>query len=202
MKKTIIFLLVISLVLSFYGCSPKNSTTEDETINTTKTTEPQKDAVSVDKNTITMGNFLITLPDGFTITSFTENSASVSSADGLCYIGVFAADVSELPEEDILEHLPSQHESFMTPGATRGEPKEQTVKIGPYKLTFNLYAEIDTDSIDTINMDGSFTDSWYTYTVLYRCYAEADVSSYTYSFAEFCGNSKYIGLEPRFNAMQ
>ena len=154
------------------------------------------------ENTITMGNFLITLPDGFSVTSSTENSASVSSADGLCYIGVFAADVSTLCEEDIIGHLPSQHESFMTPNATRGASEEQTVKFGPFSLKFNLYAELGNDSIDTINMDGSFTDSWYSYTVLFRCHVDADVSSHTYSFAEFCGYSKYTGLDPRFERMQ
>ena len=197
MKKVLVLLIVTSLILSICGCSVKPTEAPSDEF-----THNERDAVTVNSKTITMGNFLITLPDGFSVTSSTENSASVSSADGLCYIGVFAADVSGLTEDQILNRLPSQHESFMTPGATRGEVKNQTVTFGPYKLTFDLYAEIDTDSIATINMDGSFTDSWYTYTVLYRCASGTDVSDYTYSFGEFCAYSEYTGLDPRFERMQ
>lgn len=197
MKKVLVLWIVTSLILSIFGCSAKPTENPSN-----ETTENKKDAISVNGNAITMGNFLITLPDGFSVTSSTENSASVSSADGLCYIGVFAADVSGLTEDQIINRLPSQHESFMTPSATKGDVQDQSVTFGPYKLTFNLYAEVDTDSISTINIDGSFTDSWYTYTVLYRCATGSDVSDHTYSFAEFCGKSKYIGLDPRFERMQ
>lgn len=197
MKKVLALWIIMAFILSIGGCSAKPEETSFEEI-----TENKKRAVTVNGKTITMGNFLITLPDDFSVTSSTENSASISSTDGLCYIGVFAADVSELTEEQIINRLPSQHESFMTPNATRGEPKDQTVKFGPYNLKFNLYAELGDDSIDTINMDGSFTDSWYTYTVLFRCHVDADVSGHTYSFAEFCGYSEYIGLDLRFERMQ
>lgn len=197
MKKALVLLIVASIILSICGCSAKPTENPSEEL-----TKNEKDAVSVNGKTITMGNFLITLPDGFSITSSTENSASVSSSDGLCYIGVFAADVSGLTEDQIINRLPSQHASFMTPGATKGSVQDQSVTFGPYKLTFDLYAEVDTDSISTINIDGSFTDSWYTYTVLYRCATGSDVSDHTYSFAEFCGKSQYIGLDPRFDRMQ
>ncbi len=199
MKKLLSVLFALCL-LTFAGCSigPEHNTSLSA--NSAGTKRP---AISVDDNVITAGNFKIPIPDGFEATSSEENTASIASEDGGCFIGIFAADVSSLTEEQIIGHLPSQHDSFMTDGASRSDERETATQFGPIDIILNLYAEKSADLNATINMDASFTDSWYSYTIMFRCYAGSDkISEYSTSFAEFCGYAEYIGAEARFSFVQ
>lgn len=171
----------------------------EESSDSTSETNP----IVIDGDFVALGNFKIPYPKDFELNSVTENTAMFTSNDDNCVIGVFSADVSTLTESQIRDFLPAQHNSFMTEGAVKGDITEKAVSFGSFDLSFDLYAEVDTDSLATINMDTTFTDSQYSYTIMFRCYAEADnLGEHSYSFAEFCGSAKYVGGSPRFEFIQ
>ena len=200
MKKFLSICLILSL-FTLVACAGNSQIPDSSTAGSSVPEEP---AISIEGDILRMGNFEIAIPNGFKVTSSSENSASIAANDGDgCFIGVFAADVSALTEDKIKEFLPQQATSFSTDNAIRSNESQTDTKFGPLTVTLDLYAETSSDLNATINMDASFTDSWYTYTVMFRCYAGSDnISEYSTTFAEFCGYAKYTGKAARFNFVQ
>lgn len=194
MKRYLALLLAVSLLM-LPACTTNN---QDG-----KSSGSEQPVVSVDGSTLTLGNFEIQIPDGFSVNSSDENTVSIASADGGCFIGVFAADVSGLTEEQVKTFLPQQAASFMADSSSRASERQSDTRFGPFDVTIDLYAETSSELAATVNMDTSFTDSWYTYTIMFRCYADSDkLSDYTTTFAEFCGYAEYTGEDARFDFVQ
>ena len=186
-KRIITLLLLICMAIAVSACgSEKNygNTSEDVT-----------------GSTFTVGNYVMTIPDGFSARK-TNDLYFLTSEQGNCTISIFAADVSPLDEDHVRRYISSQADAFVDENATRYNEKIQEVNFGGTTVIMELYAE-ESDGYATINTDGSFTDSWYGYTVSIQCSSGSDSLSEDFeAFGKFCASAKYTGKDPRFSFVQ
>lgn len=164
------------------------------------TSAPKKDN-GIYGNTVVLGNITFTIPDGFIATAVNDKSFMLSSDDGKCAFGLFAADISELDEDKAKLYLPQQDEIFVTEGSVIGDIDTIDGFVAGYDVVMDFYGVWDGNKIITV-MDGTFTDSWYAYTVMFRAESGDGLSDYITKFAEFTGFAIHDGTESRFDFVQ
>lgn len=225
MKKLTALILAVAMILCLTACgnneeSPATTISETSTDETTatQTTETTVNETTyaetttdielsrkngVYGNTLVLGNIEFTIPDGFLVTVINTNSYLLSSEDYACSFAVCANSIMELDEEKTKTYLPMQHKVYMTENATRFSEDTLDGFIAGYSVTFDFYGEITTELDVSTNIDATFTDSWYAYTVLFRCDTNSEnLADYVSTFVTFTGYSKYIGNSPRFEFVQ
>ncbi len=188
LKKIVAITLCLAALLSTSACG----TTSDK----------GNSSETVTGTTFTVGNYVMTIPDGFSAEKSNDSYFLTSKQSG-CSIFIFATDVSILDEGHVQQYIASQMKVFVNENSTRYSEKLQEINFGGKTVYMEMYAEESNNGYATINTNGSFTDSWYGYTVAIQCESGSDsLSDDFYSFAEFCATAKYIGKEPRFDFVQ
>ena len=188
MKRVLALLIAIGIVFSISACGSEPDY------------ENQNEKIV--GNTITVGNYVMTIPDGFSATK-SSDLYFLSSDESSCTISIFAVNLAVLDEKHVREYISTQAEAFFNEKATRYSENIQKIKFGDITVLMDMYAEVSSDGFATINTNGTFTDSWYGYTVAIECESGSDrISEDFYSFAEFCASAEYIGEKPRFDFVQ
>lgn len=220
MKKKYTIFLACSLTLALLsGCgtsapstdlsqAPTDSTFStsaslDTTTSTNETISTEAASIiSISGDNLTLGNLEFTIPDGFTATIVNDSSVALVSSDKDCSIGLFAADISNLNEDKAKAYLPLQHKSFVSDDGERvSESTSESLAAG-FDITMNSYGEITPD-LSAACMNSTFTDSWYAYTILFKCDINSQqLQDYVITFAEFTGYANYSGSDPRFDFIQ
>lgn len=193
MKRIIILLFAFWMAISVSGCkaSSDNHTLQDYNDTTENIT-----------GSFTVGNFVMTIPEGYSAKK-SSDLYMLFSENSDCIISVFAVDLSILDETHVRQYVSTQSKVYEDPEATIYNAKVQELAFGDLSVRVALYAEETVDGRATIRANGSFTDSWYGYTVAIQCSADSDrISEDFYSFAEFCGYAEYIGEDRRFDFIQ
>ena len=215
MKKSIVAILLIALMLCVSGCGSSNtsdttvaagaSDNENTTLNHTQTstTGTAKRENGVYGKILVLGNIEFTIPEGFQATIIDENTYMLTSKDYACSIGLYANSVQELDEEMTQIYLPLQHQAFVGEEETKYEESKLDGFAAGFEIKMNSYASATDDLRLSINMNSTFTDSWYAYTVMFKCASDsANLNSYVTTFAEVTGYAEYVGDEPRFDFVQ
>ena len=165
--------------------------------------DPVSHQTGVFGDKLILGNLEFSIPDGFSVTIVNDNTFSLTSSDKECVFGLHATDISELSEPQAIEYLPMQHDAFMTEGIVRVNESDLEGIIAGFDLIIDFYGEMSEDLDITTCMDTSFTDSWYAYTIMFKCDPDADkASEYVTTFVEFISYSEYLGESPRFDYVQ
>lgn len=193
MKRIIILLFAVWIAISICGCKASSNNHNSQDYNYTSENIT---------GSFTVGNFVMTVPDGYSAEKITD-LYFLSSDNSDCSISIFAVDLSSLDEVHVRQYVSSQSEVFENTEATVYNMKVQELAFGDLSVHVALYAEETVDGHATIRANGSFTDSWYGYTLEIQCSADSDrISEDFYSFAEFCGYAEYIGEDRRFDFIQ
>lgn len=192
MKRIAAMLLSVCIAISLNACG---FPTDDYDLQDNSTEYTAGD-------TFTVGNYTMTVPDGYSAEK-SNDLFCLSSENSDGFISIFAVDISPLDEAHVHSYIASQSEAFVDEEATRYNEKIQEVTFGQLSVYLDLYAEESPDGLATIKTNGSFTDSWYGYTVAIQCSAESDKISEDFNaFAAFCASAEYVGEEPRFDFIQ
>lgn len=212
MKRIFVFCLTLCLILC--GCVAAPEETEPSTSSTTESSEttlPIVDDSAPDKvdeatdsdSTLTIGNIQFSLPDGFTIYSEVANSYGLISDDKNCVIGLYGFDVSPLTEDSVKKLLPTLHSKFLLEDEIRYDESDLNYKIAGFPVIVDFYADISNMDSPTINMNTTFTDSYYSYTLTFVCNSGSGrISEFSSAFGEMVAYSEYIGDTPRFDYVQ
>ena len=218
-RKTLALLLCAALLLTACTAPPPETTAPPTTqpvettvpVETTtappETTAPAEVAIDgpvcqINGDTVTAGNLIFQIPDGYTASLVNENAIMLGSPDGKCGISIFAADISDLDEAATMIYIPLQRESFYTDDAVQSEIE----KIGPYdvggfEVDMEIYTEILTDLSMYAVLTTTFTDSWYGYTILLKT-AEVSSEGYATAYGQLVLTAVYTGATPRFDFVQ
>lgn len=220
MRKTISIVMMLAILLCSVGCSSSEQNTDTVQTNTptvaptvapteapteasTEAPKETKPENGVYGDTLILGNIKFSIPDGYEITIMDENTYMFESDDGDCAFGVFAADISELDEAATEVYLPMQADLFATDGATRVDEDTLDGYVAGFDVGLNFYMEMTQNLDVTTNIDTTFTDSWYAYTIIFRCSPTSEKQAdYITTFVQFTGYSEYIGQTPRFDFVQ
>ena len=193
MKRILTLFLAVWIVLSFLGCG---STTDRYT------ERHYNDTTENITGSFIVGNFVMTIPEGYSAKK-SSDLYMLLSENSDCIISIFAVDLSILDEIHVRQYVSTQSKVYEDPEATIYNAEVQEIVFGDLPVYVRLYAEEAADGRATIQANGSFTDSWYGYTLSIECSADSDrISEDFYSFAEFCGYAEYIGEERRFDFIQ
>lgn len=157
---------------------------------------------SISDNTVTVGNLIFQIPEGYTATLVNENAIMLGSPDGKCGISIFGADISSLDEAAAMYYIPMQRESFYADDAVQSDIET----IGPYTVggfdvNMEVYSEILTDLSMYSVLTTTFTDSWYGYTILLKT-AEISTEDYATAYGQMVLTATYTGPTPRFDFVQ
>lgn len=173
----------------------KNVKSQDKTENAV--------AAQINGDIILLGNLEFTIPKSFSAGSVSDNSIVLLSDDAFCEMGLFAADVSMLDDARLREYLSAQREAFLTENVVRLEESQLDSIVAGFDVVVNSYGEIDSKGNTAHVMDITLTDSWYSYTILFKCDTDApNLSDFATIFAEFICYAKYLGETPRFDFVQ
>ena len=224
MRKIIASFLLLSLCLILFGCSGNNNEqppdTEEiplQTSSTTKptiphTTEPETEPpqtypkTGVYGDTIVLGNITFAIPDDFIVTVVDKNSFVLSPSDGNgnCAIAIAAFDVSLLEESSMETYLDTVNKAMVDFGDDIVVPSEDDIitEIGGIEVHLRACGTSDGSNM-IFHADGTFTDSWYAYTIVYKSNMESEKhSEYNNIFVAFTLSSTHNGREPRFDFVQ
>ena len=152
-------------------------------------------------NTVVIGYITFTIPDGFTATAVNDKTFMLSSDDGTCSFSLFAADISGLDEIKTKLYLPQQSELFDDDKTLIGDIDTIDGFVAGYDVVMDLYSVMDGVKLVTA-MDGTFTDSWYAYTVMLRSNSGDNLSDNIHKFAEFTAFAEHDGPDARFDFVQ
>lgn len=218
MKRKTLALLLCAVLLLTACTAPPPETTAPPTTQPVETTAPPTTqpveatapvaattsgaVCEVGSATVTAGNMILPIPDGYTATLVNENAIMLGSPDGKCGISIFAADISSLDEATTMAYIPMQKESFYSDDAVQSEIEV----IGPYTVggfdvTMEVYSEIFTDLSMYSVLTTTFTDSWYGYTILLKT-AEISTEDYATAYGQMVMTAKYTGPAARFDFVQ
>lgn len=208
------FLLCLALCLILCGCVAAPEDTDPSTPSTTEFSEntiPVCDDSALDKSdgatnadsSLIIGNIQFSLPDGFTIYSEVSNSYGLISDDENCVIGLYSFDVSSLTEDSVKKLLPTLHNKFLLEDEFRYDESDLNYKIAGFSVIVDFYADISNMDSPTINMNTTFTDSYYSYTLTFVCNSgSGKIADFSSAFGEMLAYSEYIGDTPRFDYVQ
>lgn len=157
---------------------------------------------TINGSSVTAGNLIFQIPEGYTATLVNENALMLGSPDGKCGISIFSADISDLDEATAMAFIPMQQESFYSDDAVKSEIET----IGPYDVggfdvELNVYTEMFTDLTIQSVLDTTFTDSWYSYTIQLRA-TETSTENYATAYGTMVLGAIYAGDPPRFDFVQ
>lgn len=197
MKRMIVLLFAVLIAMSIGACesSPDNYDPQDDQKDYDITTE-------YITGTFTVGNFIMTVPEGFSAQK-TSHSYLLFSENSDCTISIFAIDLSRLDKTHVRQYIASQSKVFVNTEANIYSKKTQELRFGNMSVYLDMYIEETATGLATLHANGSFTDSWYGYTVSVQCSADSDnISEDFSSFGELCAYAKYIGKDHRFDFIQ
>lgn len=165
-------------------------------------TQTDIQAVELSDNEFLCGNLIFAIPEGFEIIKQDEVYTCISNDDGTCVIGFVAADIAQLDEEKTKLYLPMQHDAFLEEGIIRVSAGDLESQIAGFAVIIDAYGNANVNPW-TMNMDTSFTDSWYAYTILYRCEGESELlDQYNLMFIDMTIGAKHNGKPARFDYVQ
>lgn len=191
MKRFFALILVLCTVL-LGACGKDNQEA--------KITMPQSTKIT---DSFVIGNYVMTVPNGYTAETSSYRSFYLTSDDGECFMSIYAVDVSSLDESHTQEIISSQEGVFQDDDATIYSETTHPVNFGGVSVDMLMYVEVDTSGYATLNIEGVFTDSWYCYTVFVSYSMDADNSTqYASNFGEFCATAEYTGESSRFDFVQ
>lgn len=159
---------------------------------------------ALSENQFLVGNIVVTCPEGFSVADQSEDGGMVAftSEDNDCAIGLFAFDISFMSEESAMAFLPGQHSTFIESDAVRISEDDLECTIAGFPVIIDGYGNAASDPW-YFNFDTTFTDSWYSYTMLFRCPGENEfLDQYTTAFVDLLVFSEYRGEDPRFDFVQ
>lgn len=166
-------------------------------------TEPTVHQTGVFGDKLILGNLELSIPDDFIITIVDDNTFSLASSDKECVFALHATDISQLSKAQTIEYLPMQHDAFMTEGIVRVNESDLDGIVAGFDLIIDFYGEMSENLDIKTCMDTSFTDSWYAYTIMFKCNPNTDrANEYVKTFIDFISYSKYLGDTPRFDYVQ
>lgn len=220
MKRNTLALLLCAVLLLTACAAPPAQTTAPPTTLPVETTVPVETTTAppettapaevatdgpvcqINGDTVTAGNLIFQIPDGYTASLVNENAIMLGSPDGKCGISIFAADISAIDETTAMAYIPMQRESFYADDAVQSEIET----IGPYTVggfdvTMEVYSEIFTDLSMYSVLTTTFTDSWYGYTILLKT-AETSTEDYATAYGQMVLTAVYTGAAPRFDFVQ
>lgn len=190
--KRFLALVLCLIALMLCACGTNTNTTDKIPTKPNKITDSFK-----------VGNYTMTLPDGYAAEANSDHSYFITSEDGNSYMAIYALDVSLLDEAYVQEYIASQKGVFKDDDCTIYGEKTTQVNFAGTSKDMLIYVETDTSGYATLNIEGAFTDSWYGYTVFLQYPVDADkASDYASAFGEFCATAEYAGKAPRFDFVQ
>lgn len=217
MKRLAVLLLIISLVFMVTACGTNSesstpgdsvhispsSSNEPTTPTTTETIVDPTYAAGVSAGNLTLGYIRFEIPDGFQPHMVDDHTYLLFSEDTECYFSVFSYDISELTEDQLLLFLPIQRENFMTEGAVQIDKTVIDGYVAGCDIPINYYGEMDDDLNVTSNMEMTFADSRYSYTIQFICKANNEhLTDYVTTFVEFTAYAKHLTGETQFTFVQ
>lgn len=183
----------------------ENTTVTVPSTETIEATVFQKPENGVYGGDIILGNIKFAIPDEFTVSIIDEETIYLTSPEKDCMISLIAKDTSMLDETYTKEFLSRVKESIDSEDPDGVRLNESSIDgiIAGMNVVMDYYGMINSNLDMTININASFTDSWYTYILMLRSDAKSDSSNeHSITFANFVGKSEYIGLDPRFDFVQ
>lgn len=197
---SIVCALLISLAL-FFGLFelPKFDNRE----NTDASAPETSPSNSISGETFIIGNFTFYVPESFSVTS-SEGGAPfiLSSADNDCIIILYASDISNMDESTANSFLYLQHESLTEYEFVVLESDDIYAIIDEFPVVLNSCLVLE-DGKSNLCIDGTFTDSFYGYTLVYKVNMDSDSQSdYNIQFVDLMACSQYNGKDPRFPLVQ
>lgn len=222
MKKTVkwgAIVLALALLLTACGSAPAASTTPtttapaETTVPVETTTAPPETTAppvvstpqtvcEIGRSTVTAGNLVLPIPEGYTAQMVNENTILLMSPDGNCGISIFAADISELDEASAMLYIPMQQESFYADDGVQSEIETfGPYTVGGFDVNWDIYTEILTDLSMYSVLSTTFTDSWFGYTILLKT-METNCEDYATAYGIMLLKATYTGPAPRFDFVQ
>ena len=225
MRKKLCLFLAIVLLISLSGCGSNKpeETTAPATIPTTATPETTIPETTIPETTvpettvaetypasgvyggnIVLGNITFEIPNDFTVTVVDDASFVLASADDDCAIALAAIDISMLDEENAKKYLPMVNESFVDFGTDIVVPSDEDIigELAGFPIVMRACGTSDGVNF-VFHADTTFTDSWYAYTIIYKCdFGSEKLSDYHSLLISMMLNAEHNGREQRFDFVQ
>jgi hypothetical protein len=152
---------------------------------------------SAAENSFTVGNLHFTLKDGQSYEMHEENAYTVSLDGNKAKVFIYAGDVSEM-SVDLAEAFTDIQYNTLVENRTIVNSDSIDMRIAGFDEVADVYVTVTDDGSMLGCIDIAFTDTWYSYSVLFTCTtAEEDISVYASMFTTLAENAEYIGETPR-----
>lgn len=211
MKRILSLLLALSVAVAMFAACGSASqvetepaSTSGETTSATAPTQATKPTVpaptykpQVQRETVTIGNLKFTLEPDQRVEDLGEGSYFFTLVEGKATLFVYAGDVSEFSVSLAEAFTKLQHKT-LTEDRIIVDSVETDLQIAGFDVTAESYGTLDENGDLIACLDISFTDTWYSYTLLFICDGEGEkVSDYAYIFGQMLGDVVYVGEAPR-----
>lgn len=201
MKKLLCMCLSLMLILSACGGVPEETTAPIETTAATEPpTETTQETTEPPITEFSLGELTFQVIEGTEIADLQEDVCTLTLVPDKAWASIYAIDVSAMEGSTLDAFVKLQHQSLADPDSEHSNESSTDVSVYGFDVTLDSYTTVSESGLTVYHYTGTFTDTWYAYTLYFMCTEDSEECSYP--FGALIGSAVHSGKELREDALK